>query len=123
MPFLIEKLLVYQRALDFAGRIGTLVQAFPRGESTLGDQLHRAAVSIVANLAEGNGRYRPADRINFFRISRGSVFECVPLVELCRRRGLIDAAMHEQLYASLEEISRMLSGLLKAGSGRAEGRP
>lgn len=69
-------------------------------------------MSIAANIAEGNGRFTKADRKNFFGISRGSVQECLPQLELAKRRGLIDDAMHAELKSQLEEISRMLSGLI-----------
>ncbi|HEY6363652.1 MAG TPA: four helix bundle protein [Candidatus Binatia bacterium] len=41
------------------------------------------------NIAEGNGRWHVRERRNFFRIARGSAFECVPLVKLCRRKKLM----------------------------------
>ena len=112
MGFLVEKLVVYQKAVDFAETIGKLTEQFPRGQAYIADQLNRAAVSIATNLAEGNGRYHKADRANFFRISRGSAFECVPLIELSLRKGLLSASQHAELYKQLEEISKMLSGLL-----------
>ncbi len=113
MPFAFENLLVYQKAIDFADPICALTGDFPRGFRFLGDQLNRAALSIAANLAEGNGRFTKADRKNFFGIARGSVQECVPLLELARRRQLLDGAKHDKLKGDLEEISRMLSGLIK----------
>ena len=113
MAFLVEKLEVYQLALDFAHRVSTVAQHFPRGHWYLADQLNRAAVSIAANLAEGNGRHHRPDRRNFFYISRGSAFECIPLLELARRNSLISTPEHQDLYAQLERISRMLSGLIR----------
>lgn len=112
MPFAFEKLLVYQKAVDFADRIASLTEEFPRGYGFLADQLNRAALSIAANLAEGNGRFTKADRKNFFIIARGSVQECVPLLELARRRRLLDDAQHSKLKCDLEEVARMLSGLI-----------
>ena len=64
----------------------TLTRAFPRGYFFLADELNRAALSIAANIAEGNGRFTKADRRNFFGIARGSVQECVPLLEHAVRR-------------------------------------
>ncbi len=75
-------------------------------------------MSIAANIAEGNGRFTKADRRNFFGISRGSVQECVPLLELAARQDLISTERHEQLKADLEEIAKMLSGLIKGLENR-----
>ena len=85
---------------------------FPRGYVFLADQLNRAALSIAANIAEGNGRFTKPDRRNFFGIARGSVQECVPLLELMLRQELLERARHQQMKADLEEIARMLSGLI-----------
>lgn len=118
MAFAFEKLLVYQKAIDFADRATGLSEEFRRGYGYLADQLSRASLSIAANIAEGNGRFTRADRRNFFGIARGSVQECVPLLEPARRRELIDPPTHERLKADLEEISRMLSGLINGLDNR-----
>jgi four helix bundle protein len=119
MAFAFEKLLVYQKALDFAERILVLTKSFPRGCGHLADQLNRASVSTCANIAEGNGRFTRADRRNFFGIARGSMQECVPLMELARRMELVGIAEHGHLKADLEEIGRMLSGLINGLDRRA----
>lgn len=93
---------------------------FTRGYGFLADQLNRASVSISANIAEGNGRFTKPDRKNFLGIARGSVQECVPLLELARRRGLVTADDHEALKSQLEEIARMLSGLINGIDNREE---
>jgi len=112
MPFMFENLQVYQKAVDLADRMASQSENFPRGYYFLTDQLNRAVISIATNLAEGNGRFTKADRKHFFTIARGSVQECVPLLELARRRGLIKQADHNALKTNLEEISKMLSGLI-----------
>ena len=119
MAFMFENLKVYQKAVDFADSIATLTETFPRGYYFLTDQLNRAALSIATNLAEGNGRFTKADRKNFFTIARGSVQECVPLLELARRRGFVADAEHVKLRALLEEISKMLSGLINGLENRS----
>ena len=78
------------------------------------DQLNRAAVSIAANIAEGNGRFTKPDKKNFFGIARGSAQECVPLLELARRRRLIENGVHAVMKGDLEEIAKMLSGLVNS---------
>ncbi|MEX0677905.1 MAG: four helix bundle protein [Pirellulales bacterium] len=118
MPFAFEKLQVYQKAISFADEICTLTRDLPRGYFFLADQHNRAALSIAANIAEGNGRFTKADRRNFFGIARGSVQECVPPLELAARRGLIKTTQHAQFKSQLEEISMMLSGLIKGLDNR-----
>jgi four helix bundle protein len=91
MAFSFEKLLVYQKAVDFADRVCERTENFGRGYSFLVNQLNRAALSISANIAEGNGRFTKADRRNFFGIARGSVqnaFLCSNLLSVddCSRR-------------------------------------
>lgn len=76
MSFQFEKLLVYQKALDFADAVCTATEQFSRGYGFLIDQLNRAALSISANIAEGKGRFTKADRKNFFIIARGSAQQC-----------------------------------------------
>jgi four helix bundle protein len=88
MPFLFENLDVYKKAIAIADELSSLTESFPKGNYYLSDQLNRASLSIATNIAEGNGKYHKADRVNFFRIARGSAFECVPILELCKRKKL-----------------------------------
>ena len=113
MGFMFENLEVYQRAVSFADAVADLTQHFPRGFGFLSDQLNRAALSIATNLAEGNGRFTKADRRHFFTIARGSTQECVPLLEVSRRRGLLMEENHHAFKNELETIAKMLSGLMK----------
>jgi len=112
VAFVFEKLIVYQKAVDFADSVCARTEKFGCGYGFLVDQLNRAAVSISANIAEGNGRFTKPDRKNFFGIARGSAQECVPLMEVARRRGLLAPDVQAALKDQLEEIARMLSGLI-----------
>jgi len=118
MPFLFENLRVYQVAVDFAAEIIAITKAFPRGFYFLSDQLNRASTSISANIAEGNGRFTRADRKHFFTIARGSLLECVPLLDIAYRNQLIDNVTHQSLRNKIEDISKMLSGLIKGTDKR-----
>jgi len=118
MTFAFEKLLVYQKAIDFADSICTATSKSPNGYYFLRDQLNRASLSISANIAEGNGRFTKADRKNFFMIARGSLQECVPLLELAHRRKLISETIHNQFREELETLAKMTSGLIKGLENR-----
>jgi len=112
MAFMFENLEVYQKALDLSEQIITVTETFPRGYYFLADQLNRAALSVATNLAEGNGRFTKSDRRNFFIIARGSAQECVPLLELGRRKGLLQDELHRDLRDQIEIIAKMISGLI-----------
>ena len=112
MAFSFEKLIVYQKAVDFADEICATTSEFPNGYYFLRDQLNRASLSISSNIAEGNGRFTKNDRKHFFIIARGSVQECVPLLELAARREFLNTERRETLKNDLEEISKMISGLI-----------
>jgi len=113
MSFIFEKLDVYKKAVEFADRVYDFTKEFQKGNYYLTDQLNRASLSISANIAEGNGRYHKAERINFFRIARGSAFECVPILEICCRKKLISEEKNDVLRKDIEDICKMLSGLMK----------
>jgi four helix bundle protein len=123
MAFMFEKLEVYQKAVSFADSIAERTQEFPRGFGFLSNQLNRAALSIATNLAEGNGRFTKPDRKNFFTIARGSIQECIPLLEVASRRGLIDEPAHQTLRKELETMAKMISGLIAGMDKRDEKKP
>ncbi|MFQ5801332.1 MAG: four helix bundle protein [Candidatus Methylomirabilales bacterium] len=121
MAFMFEKLEVYQRAVDIAEKIAGLTETFPpKQHHHLVDQLRRASLSISLNIAEGNGRWHAKERKNFFWIARGSVFECVPLLELCKREKLITQEDDASLKEELEILARMLSALIKGAEKRKQ---
>lgn len=106
MTFQFEKLLAYQKSVDFADDICATTEKFPRGYGFLVDQLNCAALSISANIAEGDGRFTKADRKNFFIIARGSVQEPVALLELARRLSLLNEAAHAEPASSANVVQK-----------------
>lgn len=113
MAFLFEKLEVYQKSLSFAEEIRTLCTSFPVGNYDIADQLRRASLSVPANIAESNGRWHSADKKHFLVVARGSAYECVPLLDICIRSSLASVEVVNPLRLKLEEVCRMLGGLVK----------
>jgi four helix bundle protein len=112
MAFDHEKLDVYQVAVEFVGRANDIIERLPRGRGYLGDQLQRAASSIVLNIAEGTGRFAPADKAAFYTRARASATECAAVLDLCRKLNLVTDI--NTLKAMLERISQMLTKLIKS---------
>ena len=75
-----EKLDVYRIALEFQAIAGPLVPK--RGHAELRDQLNRASISIVLNIAEGCGRRSPADKARFYSMP-AAVRPSVPPSSIC----------------------------------------
>jgi four helix bundle protein len=77
------------------------------------DQLRRASFSIMLNIAEGTSRFSNKDRKNFFVIARGSAFECEAILEYLFETNGITKEVFLENDKRLEEISKMLFGLIK----------
>lgn len=116
MGFLFEKLDVYQRGMEFAESAILLADDLPKGSYFLSDQLKRAALSIPLNIAEANGRWHEKNRRNFFAIARGSCFECIPILQIIKNKGLLDEPSFIHIKSSADDIARMLTGLMKKNS-------
>jgi four helix bundle protein len=122
MAFAFEKLLVYQKSVDFANQACDLTEQFLVRYQHLADQVNCASLFIASSIAEGNGRFTKPERKHFFGIARGSVQGCVPQLELARRRKLVSDEHHAQLKFQLEEISRMLRFLPTCCPYETDGR-
>ena len=109
-----EKLDLYQELK----KLNLMVYQTLRGLSSLDpyivDQWKRASMSSVLNLAEGTGRMTPADKKHFYTISRGSIFECVAILELAHNLGEIDEELYSTFYAGYEKVSKMLLGMYRS---------
>lgn len=108
-----EKLIAYQKARDVNKKIQKLL-IDKKISSFLRDQLYRASISMVINIAEGTGKLSKNDRKNFYVISRGSVFECASLLEMFCDENIIKDNELTLLKSDLEEVSRLLSGLINS---------
>jgi len=76
-----EKLDVYQESIRFVSWVNELLEKVPKSLA-VHNQLDRASTSIPLNIAEGNGKYTPADRCRFFDIARGSALECAACLDV-----------------------------------------
>ncbi|HEX7897347.1 MAG TPA: four helix bundle protein [Planctomycetota bacterium] len=88
-----------------------ITRSFPAEERFgLSIQMRRAAVSIGANIAEGFGRRRPRDKARLYNIGEGSAEDLKNLLLVARDLGY--AKEMDALWKALEDISRMLRGLV-----------
>ena len=71
---------------------------------------------IFLNLAEGTGRMSEADKKHFLTIARGSVYECTAIIDLLKSTNQIDDEFFTELYATYEQMSKMLLGMYRSYS-------
>ena len=77
------------------------------------DQIRRASVSIMANIAEGHGRLSDREFANFLNIARGSVMELKSHLYVALDIDLLPKEKFEEFYSIIDEIQRMIFGLIK----------
>lgn len=110
-----RELKVWQAAMDLAEQCYLATKNFPNDELFgLTSQIRRAATSIPANIAEGQGRQHTKEFLNHLSIARGSLKEVETHLLLSQRVGLLDQTALDSLLTMSDEISRMLTGLRRA---------
>jgi len=114
MSFPFEKFVLYQKSMEWVNQ-ASLICNSAKGQvpHSIVDQLFRASTSIPLNVAEGCGKWLEKDRRNFYRIARGSVFDCVPVLQILKASQSITEEQYKRCYALLEEIGKMLTSLIR----------
>lgn len=106
---------VWKVAMDLAAECYRITKTFPKDELFgMTSQIRRAAASIPANIAEGQGRDHTKEFLNFLSIARGSLMEVQTHLLLAQRVGLLNEAALPPLLTLCERISQMLSRLRQA---------
>ena len=110
---------VWQRAKAFAVEIYRVTETFPRKEQySLTDQIRRSAVSIPSNIAEGHIRRSDKVFANYLDTALGSAAELSTQLEIALEVGYLQPKVSRRLQAELQEIIKMLFGLLAVVTGK-----
>jgi four helix bundle protein len=95
------------------GRIKPLATDF-----SLRDQIQRAAVSIMSNIAEGYERLHVAEKRQFYNVARASCGELRSQLHLLRDIQFITTEQFEPLTEHANRVGRLTSGLLRSLDNR-----
>jgi four helix bundle protein len=80
---------------------------------SLKDQLRRAAISVMANIAEGFEREGNKEFRKFLAMAKGSVGEVKALLYVALDAGLTSSEQFDRIMALADETSRLLAGFLR----------
>ena len=77
------------------------------------DQIQRASVSIMNNIAEGSDAGSDAINIRFLNIAKGSCSEVRSMLYLCSELGYCTVEQQEELIGTTRKISASINNLIK----------
>ena len=109
-----QDLIAWQKAMDLVEGVYRATRGWPKEELYgLSNQVRRAAVSVPANVAEGQGRRSSQEFLHHVSIAHGSLREVETHLLIARRLGYSDEATCEALMHQTAEVGRLLNGLMK----------
>lgn len=79
----------------------------------LRDQIRRAAVSVLSNIAEGFDRGGNRELTQFFYIAKGSAVEVHAQFQVALDAGYLKQEQFQQLYDLAGDTSRLLGGFIR----------
>jgi four helix bundle protein len=110
-----ENLEVYQLSEKLADEIWHIVKEWDYfAKDSIGKQIVRAADSICANIAEGEGRYNFQDNRRFVKIARGSLYETINWLRRAYRRNLLTLEQIEKITLIVHTLSPKLNAYLNS---------
>jgi four helix bundle protein len=110
-----EDLIAWQKGRVLTGKIYALTgQGKFARDFGLRDQMRRAAVSIVSNIAEGFERGRSAEFHQFLSIAKGSCAELRTQLYVAYDAGYLSQEVFNELMANAVEVGHIIGGLRAA---------
>lgn len=110
-----RKLIAYQKAKEVVKWTYKLLKKFPDEERfAMCDQLRRASISVISNIAEGVNRFSLKDKSRFIEMAYGSLMEVSSQFEIAEELGYITADERQNMDQLIEDDARILSGLLNS---------
>ncbi|HEV7475858.1 MAG TPA: four helix bundle protein [Pyrinomonadaceae bacterium] len=106
-----EEILAWQKARELVRETYRICGIAPFSRDFgLKDQICRAAVSSMTNVAEGFSRKSSKDFAHFLDVARGSTLEVQSLLYVARDLKYIESEEFETLYKMAEETISLIAG-------------
>lgn len=118
-----EDLVAWQKARELTAAVyKTTKQGEFMRDFALRDQIRRAAISVMANIAEGFERGKPSEFHQFLSVAKASCAELRSHLYVALDVGYLDRESFHSLLLSAEEVGRILGGL-RASAERRRNHP
>ncbi len=115
MSYRFEKLIVWQKAMNFCIDTYLETKKFPKEEMYgLVTQLRRASTSIALNIAEGSACKSKKEFLQFLYISLRSQYEVATILKLSNRLGYLNDENTGKLENNLSEIGRLTQAMINS---------
>jgi len=110
-----RELFAWQKSMAVVKIVYAQSQSWPREELVgLTSQIRRAAVSVPANIAEGQGRTGKREFAHHLSIAKGSLHELETLILIASDLRYLDRTVRDALLAQTDEVGRLIGGLLRS---------
>ena len=104
----------WRRARELGAEVyGLSTKGKFRKDFSFRDQVQRACISIMANIAEGYGKYRPTDSIRCLTIAQASTAEVQSHLNIAVDLHYITQPEFERLYGLSEGVRRLIGGFIR----------
>ena len=113
-----QELQAWQHARALVGIVYAATRSWRAQDPSLSDQMRRAVVSVVSNIAEGDTRGTNRDALRFLQMARGSLAELETQAALCVDLGYLEPRVHQELQEAFDLAGKLLGGLIRCRSKR-----
>ena len=115
---------VWKKGKDITREVYKTTSSFPKEELYgLVSQMRRSAVSIPANIAEGNGRNSSKEYLYHLSVAYGSLCELETHIIIAQELGMMDETPASSLLKTAGELGRMLNGLQRKITEKTTSNP
>ncbi|MGB0888100.1 MAG: four helix bundle protein [Vicingaceae bacterium] len=104
---------VWKECRKLVSEIYMITKGFPNEEIYgLTNQLRRASISVISNIAEGTGRNTTKDALQFFYISRGSLFEAEAQILIAKDLEYLSEEKLKEILLQFTTCKKLLNGFI-----------
>lgn len=112
-----EKLRVYQNGIKLVTFVYLTVKNLPTSEQyNVTSQFQRAAVSVVLNIAESQGKNTLADKRNYLSIAKGSAYEMIALTDVSFALHYFSQDKRQEMRSQVFALIKQLNAFIKYNS-------